>query len=120
MGNSNSDLLYDFDEDIDIVNDGEDVTVSRQAEGVYINGEYVRDVSKTKTYIARCSVQPATGDVLLHVPENERDKQHFIVFSDFKFKKDDNIERDSKNYKMRFVKDWNVYTENLMVLIDVD
>lgn len=120
MGNSNSDLLYDFDEDINIVNDGEDVTVSRQAEGVYRNGEYVKDLNKTKTFIARCSVQPASGDMLLHVPENERDKRHLTVFSDFPFKKDDTIERDNEKFEVRFVKDWNVYTESLVVLKDVD
>lgn len=119
MGNSNSDLLYDFDQSIDIVNDGEEVFVERKAEGVYRNGLYVYPSGKTKTFIAQCSVQPASGDTILKVPENQRDKQILTVFSDFKFEKNDTMTRDNKNYKIEIVSDWNVYTESVAVLIDV-
>lgn len=117
MGNSNSDLLDDFD--LDIVDDGEDVEIERKAVGVFRNGEYVDPKDKTLNFTHRASVQPASGSTILMVPENEREKQILTVFSGFKFEKNDVMIRDEKRYKIHSSQDWNVYTESIAVLIDV-
>ena len=119
MGNSNSDLLYNFKDDIEIVRDGEDCVVERKAKGVYREGEYVKPTNKAKSFFARCSVQPASGDTILEVSENDRTRQIFTVFSNFAFQKDDILIRDEKRYEIQSCHDWNVYTESVAVLIDV-
>lgn len=62
-----------------IMRHGERIRVRRYAIGTYRDGEYVEGDCEEFCIIG--NIQPVTGYALLQVPEGERHKRHFSLFT---------------------------------------
>lgn len=114
---SNSDLLKNI-ENSQILKRGDDVIITRSSEGTYRKGRYVESDEENQ-FCIKASIQPAKGDQILQVSENDRDKQILIVYSSFQMIKNDIMTRDEKEYEIQKVESWGSYTKSMAVLQDV-
>lgn len=115
---SSSGLLNDLENNCEIINDGEDVVVTRRDPGVFRRGRHIPAVT-FEEFIARCSIQPASGREVLQVPENDRQKRILSIHTAFKMKTNDIMTRDGEDFEIQIVEDWGSYTKSTGVLKDV-
>jgi len=98
----------------------ETITLKRRAAGSYVNGHFVPGAESSSSIEA--SVQPLTGSEILQLPEADRKKEVWKVFSESEILANDTITKSSKNYEVRSVRDFSVHSishyEAVMVLIE--
>ena len=99
-----------------IITKGECAKVCRKAKGAYVDGFYSDGKSCEFDIVA--SIQPLTGREILQVPEGDRLREHFNIFSEFKMQVNDVMIKDSLKYEVQKVEDWNEYTKSIAVLND--
>jgi len=108
----------------DLMRRGESVVVERRCQGTYRAGEYIEGRCETFSVIA--NVQPITGYDLMQVPEGERHKRHFDVFTISRIKLDDILVGPDCNstlgnglrYKIVAAEDWGRYHRCKARLVD--
>lgn len=84
----------------------EEVTVKRQTNiGQYANGYPVDPVYDTFT--VKGNYQPITGNEILQLEEGDRTRQVANFWTDTLLQKDDIVVRNSIEYEVRVVEDWN-------------
>jgi len=81
------------------------ITISRKAEGTYVNGHPV-DGTETNLTI-KANVQPLTGDEILQLPEADRQKDVRKLFSSSEILYNDIVTYKSKNYEVQRVRDFS-------------
>lgn len=116
--NSNSDLHFNLYRDSQIMNDGERVEIQRPHKGTYKKGIFVKSDFYDSFFI-KASIQPASGDQILQVPENDRTKQVLNIFSPTDLVKNDILVRNGCRYEIQNIQHWGSHSESLAVLIDV-
>lgn len=116
--NSSSGLHLKLCYDSEIINDGERVEIIRRHQGVYRNGIYVPS-ELSDVFVIKASIQPASGDQVLQVPENDRDKEILSIWSPTALLKNDILKRNGCEFEIKQVKAWGSYSESVAVKIDV-
>ncbi len=98
----------------------ETITLTRKAAGTYVNGHYVEGAGASSSIEA--NVQPLTGNEVLQLPEADRYRESWKVFSSSEIRVDDVITRSGKTYVVGPVKDYSVHSlphyEAIMLLIE--
>ncbi len=92
-------------------------TLTRYGKGEYVQGVY--EQGNKSCIEIRASIQPITGHELMSMPEGERTRSHFNVFTTTKLKNEDLINYKGKVYEVRTVEDWDEYSLGKAVLKDV-
>ena len=101
-----------------IITHDEIITLFRdEKKPVYIDGK-ITHLPKTK-YEFKGTVQPLQGMQLLIVPEADRFKEQFYVWSEFQMQINDEIVRCKVNYTIQQIELWGSYSRARMVRIDV-
>lgn len=105
-----------------IINKDERLQVLREGRILYKDGIPYKPDDETPFMIS-CNVQPFGGKDLLLVPEGDRLKEWFWLWTentkDFKMQVNDRIVRSGFNYQVQSVEDWGTFTQNKIVRIDV-
>lgn len=85
----------------------EELTVCRQAPPLYVDGKPTPQ--PFNSYKMKCNVQPLTGLDLMRVPEFDRHRERFVVFSselDRPAQLNDRIVRAGINYQVETLETW--------------
>lgn len=117
--NSASNVHKYFDQDIEIVKEGECLIVRRREPGKMYRGKWVSSNRFTE-HEAQCSFQPLSGRETLQLPEGDRIKSHVKIYSSFAMKRDDIVERNGESYEIQMVDAWGTYTKAIARLVDVE
>lgn len=73
-----------------------------------------------KVIVITANVQPVMGRELLMLPEGEREREQYFVFSRDKICSDDVIVWCGRRFEVRVVEPWQTHYEARMALIDVE
>lgn len=95
---------------------GETAKVYRQQKGTYRKGEWSKGECCEFNIIA--NIQPVTGMSLLQVPEGERHRRHYNVFTTSELKIRDIIVQGNYKYEVQTSEDWGKYFRMRVVLLD--
>lgn len=101
-----------------IIKQGEEIVVFRKTQGHYENGHY--DEGKKCEFKINASVQPLTGYETLQVAEGNRTKEHLNILTHFKMQVNDLINRNSREYEVQNVEDWDSFVKARVVLKDAN
>lgn len=105
-----------------IINKDETLKVVREGRVVFKEGLPYRPDDEISAMI-RCNVQPFGGKDLLIVPEADRLKEWFWLWTentkDWKMQVNDRVIRNDIQYQVQSVEDWGTFTQNKIVRIDV-
>ena len=100
--------------------ENESLTLKRRASGSYVSGHYVQGSESTSTIYA--NVQPLSGEQILQLPEADRKKEGYSLFSEDEMRVNDIIVRDSKNYEIQTVYPYQnqpiPHYEGVMIIIE--
>lgn len=100
-----------------IINYDENLVLLRPNGTDYVDG---KPVQREPTRIEfKANVQPLNGRDLLIVPEGDRFKEMYFVWSDFEIKINDQIVRQDINFQVQQSEMWGSYSRARMVRIDV-
>lgn len=110
----NSSLLS---EKVNLLAGATKLNAKRKGKLVYEKGQPVFGTDSTFQILA--NVQPVIGRELLQVPEGERDRQHFFVFTRDKLCAEDIVTWCGCDHEVRVVESWGPYYKARMALIDV-
>ena len=99
-----------------IMKSGETVTVRRYSQGVYRKGDYVEGTCRR--WKIKANIQPVSGFTLMQVPEGERHRRHYDLFSQCLLEVKDTVDRDGLEYEIKRAEKWGAYGRHLMVLKD--
>ena len=102
-----------------IINYDETLTILREDPSAvrYVDGEPLRP--PPTEYSFRCNVQPVSGRELLLVPEGDRFKEMYSVWSEGQFKVNDRVVREGANFQVQSVEYWGSYSRARIVRVDV-
>ena len=100
-----------------IINYDESLDVIRDLRVEIIDGKPVK--LRTQPIQVLANVQPVEGRDLLLVPEFDRFKENYWVFSEFQFQVNDRVSRLGVNYQVQSVQYWGSFVEARMCRIDV-
>jgi hypothetical protein len=105
-----------------IINYDEELEVFRERSVVWVNGK-AQDYD-TCNFNIFCNIQPLNGRDLLLVPEGDRFKEQYWVWTDSKVDKytlapNDRIVRQGANFQVQTIEEWGNYNRARMVRIDV-
>lgn len=100
-----------------IINYDERLTVTRDREVEIINGKPVR--LSAGTFNILVNVQPVDGRDLLLVPEFDRFKEQYWLFTETPLAVNDRVSRLDSNYQVQSVQYWGSFVEARMMRIDV-
>jgi hypothetical protein len=101
-----------------IISCDEELTLYRDIKITYIDGKPV-DSGGRKSFTFQANVQPLLGRELLIVPEADRFKEMYYVWSYFQVLINDLIVRQGINFQVQQIENWGSYTRSRMVRIDV-
>lgn len=97
----------------------ETLQVSRDVGTKNFSDGKVVDVSKVIEFPAKGNVQPLNGRDLLMVPEGDRFKEQYYVFSHTPLLVEDTITRNGITFEVQSSEDWGSFCRVRMVRIDV-
>ena len=104
--------------EIDLIDYDEQLDVSRDGGVVYVDGKPVK-LDKTFFQIT-CNVQPLSGRELLMVPEGDRAKESYAVYTrGMPLKINDRIKRFDKYFQVQALENWGSYQKGRIMLDDV-
>lgn len=93
------------------------VEVVREGCVTYVDGKPVK--SDVTTFKARGSFQPLSGRDLMLVPEGDRLKEQFWLYTPSKIKINDRVVRCGINFQAQTIQDWGDYQQVRVMRIDV-
>lgn len=79
----------------------ESLTIKRKAAGSYVNGHFVAGDESTISIDA--DVRPLTGIQILQLPEADRKRESYNLYTESEIKVNDIVVRDSKEYEIQKV-----------------
>lgn len=105
-----------------IISHDEQLPVVRKGAVTYVEGKPV--VNQESAFTITCNVQPLNGKDLLLVPEGDRIKEQYFVWSrnykDFQnLTQNDIVTRRNVKYQVQSAEDWGSYTKSRIMRIDV-
>lgn len=103
-----------------IMNHDEKLRVTRVGRTVYIDGKpkHMDEIS----FECVCNVQPLNGRDLLLVPEGDRAREQYYVYSMQSTRAlmvNDTVDFRGKHYQAQSVEDWGSYSRIRIMLIDI-
>lgn len=108
---------------------GKNRTVTRvDADGAYSTEDGTFQPGDTITFPVMASVQPATPDDLVSIPEGDRDRERFRVYAlcnlnnviVSKLRKSDLIDIDGVSYQVESVEHWPNHSKSIVVRVNTD
>lgn len=103
-----------------IMNKDEVLTVTREGVTTYVDGRAVHASSSTFQLVT--NVQPVNGRDLLLLPEGDRFKEQYYLYSEKKqgpLQVNDIVVRNAVNFAVQSVEDWGTFNRARMMRIDV-
>lgn len=86
----------------------EPITVTRSAQGEYVDGRYVP--GDNQTFEAFGNIQPLNGKELLQLPEGDRQRQTLKIYTAFALENNDTVTRsDGIQHEVQAVEDWTAF-----------
>lgn len=83
----------------------------------YVNGKPVKKA--VQSFDIRCNVQPLSGKELLLVPEGDRSKEQYNLWTQAKVELNDRIQRCGVQFQVQTVEAWGSFYECRIMRIDV-
>lgn len=105
---------------VHIITHDETLDVVREGEVIYVGGKPIK--RKILDFQITCNVQPVEGKDLLLVPEGDRFKEQYWVFTNNEeqlLRDNDRIVRKGVNFQTQNVQTWGSFQECRMMRIDV-
>lgn len=100
-----------------IINYDEEINLKRDKGVEYVAG---KPVALGHVWLKfKANVQPLMGRELLIVPEGDRFKEQYYVWSEFQILINDEIHRLGIKFQVQQIENWGSYTRARMVRIDV-
>jgi hypothetical protein len=93
------------------------VCVTRDGAVQYVNGKPV--VAKQSTFDVVCAIQPLIGRDLLIVPEGDRYKDQYWLWTSADVRVNDRVTYCGANYQVQTVQQWRSYVQARIMRIDV-
>lgn len=100
-----------------IMNFDEVIRVERDVKPFYEDGR-LQKVEPLKLEF-QGNLQPLGGRDLLIVPEGDRHREQYWLFTEFKVMVNDRMVRNEVNFQAQSVEDWGSYTKTRMMRVDV-
>jgi hypothetical protein len=103
-----------------IINYDETIPVVRYGETIYLEGKPIQ--RKLKDFFITCNVQPVDGRDLLLVPEGDRFKEQYWLYTNnlqVPLRDNDRIVRNGINFQTQNVENWGSYQKCRIMRIDV-
>ena len=103
-----------------IIDEDESLQVIREGEVVYVDGKPVK--RRILDFTLTCNVQPVEGRDLLLVPEGDRFKEQYFLFTnnmEVPLRDNDRVVRRNVNFQTQSVQNWGSFQECRIMRIDV-
>lgn len=100
-----------------IINGDETLEVFRDGEIEWIKGKATRIGGRT--FLIRANIQPVDGRDLLLVPEADRYKEQYFLFTETQLAVNDRVTRGGVLFQLQNVQYWGTFCECKMMRIDV-
>jgi hypothetical protein len=110
--------MIELEGPIDLIDCDEELEVFRDGNVVYKDGKPVK-INKSDLCII-CNVQPLGGKDLMMVPEGDRYKEQYILYTKGEpLKANDRVVRLCKNYQVQTLESWGSYQKARIMAVDV-
>lgn len=100
-----------------IINKDDTLEVTRDGCVIYVDGKPVKE--NQTTFNIAGNVQPMNGRDLMLVPEGDRFKEQYWLWTDCKILVNDRVRFRCKNFQVQSVQVWGSYFQSRIMNIDV-
>lgn len=103
-----------------IIDYDEELSVVREGEVIYLEGKPIK--RKILDFTITCNVQPMDGKDLLLVPEADRYKEQYTLFTnncEIPLRDNDRVIRNGVNFQTQNVQNWGSFQECRIMKVDV-
>lgn len=100
-----------------IINQDEVLQVLREGCVKFVDGKPLK--SKLREFEIRCNIQPLNGRDLLLVPEGDRYKEQYWIWTPVEVMVNDRVVRNEISFQIQSVETWGSYAKARIMRIDV-
>ena len=111
--------MYEMQGSSTIMNSDETLTVTRSETPTYVDGKLVQGDTEEIEWIG--NVQPLSGRDLMMVPEGDRFKEQYWLYSEnleMALEVDDMVTREGKNFTVQNLEPWGSYSRARIMILD--